>query len=49
MVNRLYNMQEVDYDKSKIDYLYELTEKSQDLDYQVTLIIDRLSGLEQIH
>ena len=39
----------VNYDKNKIDYLYEILEKSFENDEHVIIIVDRLKSLEKIH
>ena len=47
--NRLLEMKEIYYDKGKIDFLYTLTDKSQELEYQIQVLIERLKALERIH
>ena len=42
-------MSEVNYDKNKIDYLFELLEKSFESEEQVEIVIERLKALERIH
>ena len=46
---RLQLMQDVNYDKNKIDYLFDLLEKSMESDEQVQIIVERLKALERIH
>ena len=42
-------MSEVNYDKNKIDYLFELLEKSFESEDQVAIVVERLKALEKIH
>jgi hypothetical protein len=39
----------VNYDKNKIDYLYEILEKAFENENHLNTIIDRLRSLEKIH
>jgi hypothetical protein len=39
----------VNYDKNKIDYLYEILEKAFENEDHIIIIIDRLKSLEKIH
>lgn len=49
LVNRFRQLKEIDYDQNKIDYLYNMTEKSFESDSHVILILERLRALEEIH
>ena len=49
ITRRLQTMSDVNYDKSKIDYLFDLLEKAMESDEQVHVIVERLKALERIH
>lgn len=49
ILRQLQKMNFVNYDKNKIDYLYEMLEKAFENDDHVNIIIDRLKSLEKIH
>mmetsp|Transcript_14502 Transcript_14502/g.14113 ORF Transcript_14502/g.14113 Transcript_14502/m.14113 type:complete len:105 (+) Transcript_14502:234-548(+) len=49
VVSRMYAMKEVDYDKGKIDFLFNMTEKALEYDSYILAIIERLTALERIH
>ena len=49
LVNRFRQLKEIDYDQNKIDFLYNMTEKSFESDSHVILILERLRALEEIH
>lgn len=42
-------MNEIDYDKNKIDFLFHMLEKSMEHDSLLELILERLTALEKIH
>ena len=42
-------MREIDYDKNKIDFLYEMVNKALEQGGQVEILIERLQALEKIH
>jgi len=49
VLRRLQQMDYLNYDKNKIDYLYEILLKSMDNEEHVELILDRLKAVENIH
>lgn len=49
ILRKLQNMDYVNYDKNKIDYLYEILNKSMEYDDHVVVVLDRLKSLEKIH
>ena len=49
ILRKLQNMDYVNYDKNKIDYLYEILIKSMEYDDHVAIVLDRLKSLEKIH
>jgi len=49
IMRALSNMSEVNYDKNRVDYLFELLEKAMETDEQVDVINERLQALEKIH
>ena len=49
ITRRLQTMSDVNYDKSKIDYLFDLLEKAMESDEQVQIVVERLKALEKIH
>lgn len=42
-------MNDVNYDKNKIDYLFEMLEKSMESEEQVDIVTEQLKALERIH
>ena len=42
-------MNDVNYDKNKIDYLFEMLEKSMETEVQVDIVTEQLKALERIH
>lgn len=42
-------METINYDKNKIDFLYDVLEKFMESNEHVDLILDRLKSLEKIH
>ena len=49
IVRRLQIMNDVNYDKNKIDYLFNILERSLESGDQVKFILERLKALEKIH
>ena len=49
ILRKLQNMDYINYDKNKIDYLYEILNKSMEYDDHVLIVLDRLKSLEKIH
>jgi hypothetical protein len=49
ILRRLQNMDYINYDKNKIDYLYEVLCKSMDNEEPVEIVLDRLKSLEKIY
>lgn len=49
ILRRLQQMDYLNYDKNKIDYLYDILLKSLDNEDHVELILDRLKAIENIH
>ena len=49
ILRRLQAMETINYDKSRIDYLYEILEKFMENEEHVEIILDRLKSLEKIH
>ena len=49
ILRKLAKMSFANYDKNKIDYLYELLEKAFENEEHLIIIIDRLKSLEKIH
>ena len=49
ILRRLQNMEFINYDKNKIDYLYEVLCKSMENEEHVEIVLDRLKSLEKIH
>lgn len=49
ILRRLQNMDYLNYDKNKIDYLYEILTKSMVNEEHVEIVLDRLKSLEKIH
>ena len=49
IVRRLQIMNDVNYDKNKIDYLFNILERSLESSEQVKFILERLKALEKIH
>jgi K+/H+ antiporter YhaU regulatory subunit KhtT len=49
IISNLGKMTEVNYDKNKLDYLFEILEKSMENEEQVTIVLDRLKAIERIH
>merc|ERR1712032_224007 len=48
-MRRLQAMETINYDKSRIDFLYEILEKFMENEEHVEIILDRLKSLEKIH
>jgi hypothetical protein len=42
-------MKDVEYEKTKVDYVYEMTEHSLESNSQIDMLLDRLKMIEQIH
>ena len=42
-------MDYINYDKNKIDFLYDMLEKAMEHEAHMEIIIDRLKSLEKIH
>lgn len=42
-------MDYINYDKNKIDFLYEILEKAMENEEHVEIVLDRLKSLEKIH
>lgn len=42
-------MDYLNYDKNKIDFLYDILGKSMENEEHVEIVLDRLKSLEQIH
>ena len=49
ILRRMQTLKFVNYDKNKIDYLYELLEKGMESETHVDVVLDRLKTLEKIH
>ena len=49
ILRNLNSMNNVNYEKNKIDYLFEILEKSIESEEQVNIVTDRLKALEKIH
>ena len=49
ILRKLAVMKPLNYDKSKIDYLYDLIEKGMEAEEHVTIVLERLKALEKIH
>jgi K+/H+ antiporter YhaU regulatory subunit KhtT len=49
IVRNLGKMNEVNYDKNKLDYLFEILEKSMENDEQIDVVLGRLHAIERIH
>ena len=49
ILRQLSKMSFANYDKNKIDYLYEILEKAFENEEHVIIIVDRLKSLEKIH
>ena len=49
ILRRLQAMETINYDKSRIDFLYEILEKFMENEEHVEIILDRLKSLEKIH
>lgn len=49
ILRRLQAMETINYDKSRIDFLYDILEKYMENEEHVELILDRLRSLEKIH
>merc|ERR1712032_1602611 len=48
-MRRLQAMETINYDKSRIDFLYDFLEKFMENEEHVEIILDRLKSLEKIH
>ena len=46
ILRRLQQMDYMNYDKNKIDFLYEIMQKSMDSEDYVEIVLDRLKSLE---
>jgi len=42
-------MKDVEYERTKVDYVYEMTEHSMESNNQIDMLLDRLKMIEQIH
>ena len=49
ILRSLQAMDYIDYDKNKIDFLYDVLEKAMENEEHVGVILDRLTSLEKIH
>lgn len=49
ILRRLQAMETINYDKSRIDFLYDILEKFMENEEHVEIILDRLKSLEKIH
>ena len=49
ILRKLQVLKPLNYDKNKIDYLYDLIEKGMEAEDHVTIILERLKALEKIH
>lgn len=49
ILSRLQAMETINYEKNKIDFLYDVLEKFMENQEHVDLILDRLKSLEKIH
>lgn len=49
ILRRLQAMETINYDKQRIDFLYDILEKFMENDEHVDIILDRLKSLEKIH
>ena len=49
ILRRLQTMDYINYDKNKIDFLYEILEKAMENEEHVEIVLDRLRSLEKIH
>lgn len=49
LVSRFRTLRSIDYDPTKVDFLYAMTEKSMEQEKSIELIIVRLKAIESIH
>ena len=49
ILRRLQTIDYINYDKNKIDFLYEILEKAMENEEHVEIVLDRLKSLEKIH
>jgi hypothetical protein len=49
LLSRFRALRNIDYDPTKVDFLYALTEKSIEQEKSIELIIVRLKAVESIH
>ena len=49
IVRSLHSMSDINYDKNKIDFLFQILERAIESDEHVVTIVDRLRGIEKIH
>ena len=49
IIKNLHSMNDVNYDKNKIDFLFSMHEKSLECEEHVRIISERLQALEKIH
>lgn len=49
VLRKLQTMKTVNYDKSKIDFLFEMLEAAMQSEDHVTIILDRLQTLQKVH
>ena len=49
LVGRFRTLRNIDYDPTKVDFLYAMTEKSIEKEMSIELIIERLKAVETIH
>jgi hypothetical protein len=49
LVGRFRTLRDIDYDPTKIEFLYSMTEKSLEHEKHIELIIERLKAVETIH
>jgi len=49
ILRRLQALETINYDKNRVDFLYEVLEKYMENEEHVDLILERLKSLEKIH
>jgi hypothetical protein len=47
--NKFQKMKDVEYDRTKVDYVYEMTKHSLEGNSQIDMLLDRLKMIEQMH
>lgn len=48
-MRKFQQMKDVEYEKTKVDYVFEMTEHSLECNSQIDMLLDRLKMIEQIH